>query len=73
MDWILTIAGVALLLLVVHEIRQGTTDLFLLLAWDWLEFDLNRHEHPVLFWIAILLEAGVAVALILMGVLGFVH
>jgi hypothetical protein len=68
MGWTLILIGLVLLGFAWYSCRQGESDTIFLLDGDWFWLDLDRYEHPILFWAALITEICAGVGLIITGI-----
>ncbi|MEO0509990.1 MAG: hypothetical protein AAF065_09040 [Verrucomicrobiota bacterium] len=68
MGWILIALGIVLLALTAKEFFDGESDSIYLLDWDWIWFDLSRHEHPLLYNAALTAQVVAGIGLIGSGI-----
>jgi hypothetical protein len=66
MGWVMITAGVGVLGFTAYERRRGETDASFLS--DWLDFDIDRDENPLLFHGALIAQIVAGIGLIVGGV-----
>ena len=68
MGFILIALGIGLLVWTYYEYQNGESDTIYLLDWDWVWFDVNRVDHPLLFKAALIAQVIAGLGMIGAGI-----